>query len=184
MLAQFSGSRSTQDKEKMSIIVKPEDVPEILKLKEGTMNIPIPIMPVGIDLVLSRFIGKVALEALAHRLLNNPKSLEANVVNHESLDPLRTFVRQGANKVWGFNQRQIHPADARFYFQEDNDYNFVDHEFTFLYTEEYELFFVLAIFGIEYAIDLSSPKIDEYTKWLQKNDDKSPLYLDGLHYIL
>ncbi len=52
------------------------------------------------------------------------------------------------------------------------------HEYTLLYTEERNLFFVIALFGIEYSIDMGQPEIIEYENWLLKNQNKSPLYLE------
>ena len=40
---------------------------------------------------------------------------------------------------------------------------------------ELEIYFVIAVSGIEYAICLSDPDISEYRKWLKENNDKSPL---------
>ena len=54
------------------------------------------------------------------------------------------------------------------------------HEWIFLYTEGYELYFVLALFGIEYAINMGGPYIDGYKQWLTEKSGNSPLYPNGI----
>ena len=49
------------------------------------------------------------------------------------------------------------------------------HEFDFLWTKELECYFVLAIMGIEYAINVGGPSIESYTTWLQENNHQSTL---------
>ena len=45
-----------------------------------------------------------------------------------------------------------------------------------LLTPESEYFVVMALFGLEYAINLGGPEIDGYTNWLKHNMNRSPLY--------
>ena len=51
------------------------------------------------------------------------------------------------------------------------------HEWDFLHTEAGEMYLVLAILGIEYAINIGEPCIDGYTSWLREHHGRSPLYL-------
>ena len=44
---------------------------------------------------------------------------------------------------------------------------------------EAEIYFVMAIAGIEYAICLSDPDISGYKKWIAENNDLSPLKDDA-----
>lgn len=172
--------------EGMRVFIKPEDVPRFLENTEpkgGTLYILHPTKPEGIDHLLPRFLGKVAIEALAHRVLDVPEALKVDVVDNEALDPLRTYVRRGSGKMaWPFHQRVLYPADAMFYSEEDDEYYDIPHEFTLLYTEKQELFLVLAIFGMEYTLNMGGPEIDGYLEWLSQNDDRSPLYMDGINY--
>jgi hypothetical protein len=41
---------------------------------------------------------------------------------------------------------------------------------------ESEYYAVIAIFGIEYAINLGGPELEGYERWLKENDNRSPLY--------
>jgi len=123
---------------------------------------------------MSRFIGKIALEALAYRGYEIESWLEKFVDDIE-LDPLRNYVRRGSNNlVWPFHQRVIYEENGRFEDEEYGKYQ-VLHEFTFQVTAEEELFFVLVIFGVEYALNLEDPDVSGYIKW-EENNNKSPLY--------
>ena len=48
-----------------------------------------------------------------------------------------------------------------------------------LFTELGEVYFVIAMHGIEYAINLGGPFIDRYEFWLEKNKHESPLYISN-----
>ena len=65
-------------------------------------------------------------------------------------------------------------ADHRF---TDNDEIFeLPHEYDLLYTDSHEMYIVLAIFGVEYVLNLGGPEIDGYERWLSTNSRVSPLY--------
>ena len=121
-----------------------------------------------------RFIGKVAVEALAQRLINIEGG-QNEIVDLEVLNELRDYVRWNkGNLDWQFHERKIY--DESHCFRKD-DYQFeVLHEYQFLYTEERELYFILAIWGVEYAINMGNVEIKGYLGWLRKNDNGSPLY--------
>ena len=44
---------------------------------------------------------------------------------------------------------------------------------------EAEIYFIMSIAGIEYAICISAPDISEYQKWLEEHDGDSPLKDDA-----
>jgi hypothetical protein len=50
------------------------------------------------------------------------------------------------------------------------------HEFDLLVTETMEHYFVVAICGAEFVINLGGPMLDGYQRWLKQNGDASPLY--------
>jgi len=123
--------------------------------------------------LMSRFLGKVAIEALAKQWIHI-EGWREEILTLENLEPLRRYVRRGDTPSnWEFSQRRIYAADNVFG-ESDQNYE-VLHEFKFIYTEEQRLFFILAIFGEEFAIDMSSASIEEYLKWLDKNGKQSPL---------
>lgn len=114
--------------------------------------------------LFSRFLGMVAVEAMALRLIGNREHL-TNFIDDDQLDVIREHARRGTTADWPFNERRIYSQDAD-----------VIHEFDFLVTPESEMYFVLAIFGLEFAINVAGPTIDGYQKWLRENGDQSPLY--------
>jgi hypothetical protein len=126
--------------------------------------------------VFSRFLGKVAVEAMAARLLQNaPEMLEA-FVQDDQIDHLRNYARYGKQGLeWPYSERRIYPADFSFPTPDGGSYE-VLHEFDFLYTEQGEMYFVLAILGTEYAINMASPDSEGYTQWLAEHGGSSPLY--------
>ena len=50
------------------------------------------------------------------------------------------------------------------------------HEYDLLMTSWGELFLVLAIFGAEFTINFGGPEISGYFRWLNENNNHSPLY--------
>lgn len=129
--------------------------------------------------MMARFLGKMALECLASRMISSDEGYE-EIVDHPQLDPLRNFVRYGQGPDWCFSERRIYVEDARFESSDCPEPYQVLHEFDLLYTENKALFFVCAILGIEFAIDMGDRVIDEYFNWVAANKGGSILLDDGL----
>jgi hypothetical protein len=143
----------------------------------GTLYIPSPDLA-DANYATSRFIGKVGLEVLASRCLEI-LGWNDEVVDKSELDELRRYVRLGAPKViWPVNIRRIYPQDFQF---ADTKYgpHQILHEWDILCTPGGEFYVVVAIFGVEYAINLGGPELDGFHEWLKKNNDRSPLYGRG-----
>lgn len=140
--------------------------------KAGRLYVPKGTPPP--DVVTARFVGKVGLEALAFRVLDVPGALE-EIVNKPELDALRSYVRRGyPESPWPVHQREVYPSGRKF---TDGAEPFeVLHEFTFLYTDECELYIVLAIFGVEYVMNLGERSLSGYHRWLSEHNNASPLY--------
>ena len=126
--------------------------------------------------VFSRFLGKVAVEAMAARLIKNaPETLDA-FVQDEQVDCLRNHARYGNPRLeWPYSERRIYAADFCFPTENGDSYE-VLHEFDFLHTDQGEMYFVLAILGTEYAINVAGPDFEGYTRWLAEHNGASPLY--------
>ena len=125
--------------------------------------------------LVSRFLGKVALEVFAQRVLSVEGGLD-EIINKPELNDLRNYVRRGNQSlVWPYHERRIYPESGYFKSEEDEPYEIL-HEYTLLYTEVEELYLVVAILGVEYALNMGGPEIDGYFSWLKKNEEKSPLY--------
>jgi hypothetical protein len=125
--------------------------------------------------LMARFVGKIALEALAHRVLKVPGGLE-EIVTKTELNELRRFVRfNECAGEWPIHERQLYDMD-----EDDGDGiagSRIIHEFMILHTPPGEVYFVIAFFGREYAINMGGPEIDGLVGWLSANDNRSPLYL-------
>lgn len=148
-------------------------IKHLLSNQSGKFIIPEPLSPD--EKLVSRFLAKIALEALAFKLKNTDGSLDY-LVDDPQLDSLRRYARYAeGNKYWPFSARRIYAEDKLF--TDERGANFeILHEFDLLYTNENELYLVCAIFGIEYVINCAGPELDGYYKWLEENNNLSPLY--------
>jgi hypothetical protein len=130
--------------------------------------------------LFSRFLGKVAVECMALQLLKNGPHMLPEFIDDEQVDLLRNYSRFGKTGLeWPYSERQIYSADFVFPGKNGESYE-VLHEWTFLYTNKTEMYFVLAILGVEYAINMGGPDIEGYGLWLKENNGCSPLYQEGI----
>ena len=67
--------------------------------------------------------------------------------------------------------------DARDEAYKGDVFSSISWEADFLFTELGEVYFIIVMHGIEYAINLGGPIIEGYNFWLKKNKNKSPLYI-------
>ncbi|MCS3925300.1 hypothetical protein M2175_000331 [Bradyrhizobium elkanii] len=158
---------------RMSVDVPLEAVNRVAAMPEGKLIFPMSGQP-PTDPAISRFMAKVALEAMAHRLSGKPEGLDY-LCDESQLDLLRDHARRGRQPVWPVHSRRIYDTDSRAY-DGETDLGQTVHEFDFLVTPENEWYFVLAIFGLELTINLGGPDIDGYLRWLAANENASPLY--------
>lgn len=136
------------------------------------------------DAVTSRFIGKIALEALAHKLSSLDDSLD-QLIDDKQFDPIRNHVRRGSPRTWPCHIRRIYSHHKSWIDSDGETYQII-HESDFLMPgiTEYdgqdpvqaELYFIVALWGMEFAINLGGPCIEGYQAWLQAHDNASPLY--------
>lgn len=153
----------------------------IMKLINGTIkHIIIPVgefEPLKENAVLSRFLAKAAIESFLHRIIDSPR-LVKEVYSAASLEPIKQYARYGKGvKYWKYTQRKIYDEGTLFIRPEEDSSYQVFHEFDFIFTKGGELYFVLAIMGIEYAINMGYSSTDSYINWLEENNYKS--ILDG-----
>lgn len=150
-------------------------IASISNYKTGELIIPEP--PLTEEQIMSRFLGKVAMEALALTALEIPNGLD-EITDKPELDDLRYYVRgSGILKNWPFHMRRIYPEDKLFYEEGYGECEIL-HSFKLLFTECQELYLMLVIFGMEYAINMGGPEIDGYIECLKQHSFKSPLYMD------
>jgi hypothetical protein len=144
----------------------------LFNAKNGTIVVPAENAPPS-DQVTSRFLAKMALEAMAL------KGIEAGLdvdylVDHNQLDLLRAHARRGEPRNWPFSRRRIYEANKPW--NDPDGLHQRVHEHDFLVTEHSEYFFVLAIFGLEFAINMGGTEIGGYLQWLEAHGQVSPLY--------
>ena len=162
-LQPYTGGRMSE------LEIPPEHVPTFLTRKHDTLILPHDMDPPE-GAVVSRFLAKAALETFASRILDDPEWRES-LVDEPQLDLLRNHARRGTDPKWPYHSRQVYDAD-----HVDADGMQIVHEFLLLTTEYDEWYFILALFGTEYALNMGGPEIDGYIAWLEANEGKSPLY--------
>ena len=155
-----------------SIGVPLKALPDVLQRSslEAVFPLDVSVPP---DAITSRFLAKIALEAMAARLVPWPDGI-AYLVDEPQLDEIRMHARYGKPGVWPFHVRTIYDADGATV--RDGKLEQVIHESDILVTPWGEWLHVLAIFGVEFAINLGGPEIEGYLKWLSLNGNASPLY--------
>lgn len=168
--------RAHRGKEKgvaMTLDVPPELFQKLRTAESGQV-----ILPISGDLpdkaIVSRFLAKVAVEAVAQRLLDKPELLEHFIHNPE-FDSLRKFARSGHPKEWPHHSRRLYPTNQRWTDESGQSFQVV-HEYDFLCTRRGEVYFVLALYGLELTINMGGPDIDLYLEWLSENANASPLH--------
>ncbi len=139
-----------------------------------SIRFPVAELPTG--RLFARFLAMIAVEALAKQVLDAAGDLKADLTDKRELEEIRRFTRFGEGiDEWPFSARRLY-AEGQHFTDDDGMISEVLHEYMFLYTDLKELYFVIVIFGIEFAINLGGPEIDGYNEWLTKNSGRSPLY--------
>jgi hypothetical protein len=156
-----------------AISVEPDALPYLMAKKPSVVNLPAPVDSWPTALA-SRFMAKAALESLAERLLDNPIGMHS-LVTDPQLDPIREYGRYGRGKPWPISQRRIYDA-KKSWILPTGEVVQRTWESDFLPTPHGEVYFVLAIFGLELCINLLGRDLRGYTAWLHANNHASPLY--------
>ncbi len=156
---------------------KETDVPNwrdvISQEKNGTLVFRAVFEPEN-NRTLSRFIAKVAYEVLVSKCIEID-GWNDEIVNLHELEEIRQYVRfNKSSSPWPIHIRKLYPHSTAFT-EGESEFEVLN-EWTILVTSDQEYFAVIAIFGIEYTINLGGPELDGYISWLQENDNKSPLY--------
>ena len=163
------------------------------RVKNGEVNeimalyIPEPDYP---NKIMSRFLAKCAYEYFLYNMGKEKYDLcvqELLCKESDILKSLREYARYGKGEYWQYNQRRIYSEGDVVFNQNEGLYYEILHEMKFFTREhkclpdgdvEAEIYFVVAITGIEYVICLSDPNISEYQKWLEEHYGLSPLHDD------
>jgi hypothetical protein len=160
------GASSTRDEARWAASLRSE--------ASGTLFIPTADIP-DPDRITSRFIGKVGMEVLTQKCLHVP-GWNDELVDKAELDQLRRYVRMGQHRItWPVHMRRLYAPDETFRSRAYGEHE-VLHEWSILHVPSSAYYAVIAVFGIEYAINLGGPSVDGYTRWLEEHDNGSPLY--------
>lgn len=158
------------------IIENPTVIRGIVNGTITSMIVPMHADQPEMSLSVCRFVGKIALEALALKMGENAALLD-EIVERREFNAFRNFVRfgQGSPK-WEYYQRRIYPEGAGFRNRDLSDSVYeVLHEVNFIFDDQNDLFACIAIMGVEYCICVSNPSCAGYIKWLEDNKHASPL---------
>lgn len=173
--------------DKAEIVVSEKRIFDSIK-SHNKIYVPIIPKPPRDNAHISKFIGKIALEALARRVFT-AKGWQDDFVDNESLDDIRNFVRRGNGHAhWPYSVRRIYGENKICYDSEVdkwmetlNEYDFLIPDVPVIDGQDYKidnLYFVIAILGIEYCINLSNAGLSRYNKWLADNNYKSILMME------
>lgn len=148
------------------------------------LYIPEPEYP---DAIISRFLAKCAYEYFLFIMGEAKYELWVQELLGSKIDALkdlREYARYGKGRIWQYNQRRIYSEGDCVFSQNENIHYEILHEMMLFPTEykrypngnvEIEIYFVMCIAGIEYAICISDSDISGYQKWLEKHNGISPL---------
>lgn len=136
---------------------------------------------------MSRFIAKCAYEYFLYNVGEENYDLCVKELlgdKSDVLKDLREYARYGKGPYWEYNQRRIYSEGACFVHKVGRECYEILHEMM-LFTKEHKLYptgqfeadiyFVMAVAGIEYAMCISDPSITEYQKWIDEHNGRSPL---------
>ena len=121
----------------------------------------------------------MSVEALINWIKEEPEWIE-EIMNKPELEDIKRYARYGSGtKLWPYHQRRLYNEEDLFVnpLVLAEPYEIL-HEFKFFWTKGQEFYFVLAIMGIEYAINMGGPLIESYIEWLIENGGKSILTSD------
>ena len=125
------------------------------------------------NIYTSRLLAKMALEYFVYRC-----DCLDDVCKYVSKDPvfkdIRSYARYGSRKIWTYSARRIYARNEAY---RGDPFSAINWEADYMFLGNGEVYFIIAMFGIEYAICINHPLVDGYKDWLSKNNWISPLYL-------
>ena len=149
---------------------------------KGALASPVDMSPPP-NTLMSRFLAKCALEALAQRVLEHPLGID-QFINQPQFDLLRRHARYGQPAHWPFHERVLYDQNRPILENGEVVQTVFEYDI-FATTPERtdaegnmvsEFYFVIAIFGVEFAINIAGPEIEGYEIWLREHSNVSPLY--------
>ena len=152
-----------------------------VRMREPFVTCSAMIPPTRVE--TSRFLAKVAIGCVAHRLLSGGRDIDI-LVRDPGLDRIRDHARRGTDPDWPVSVRSIYSPDCRWQ-DDDCGSSQIVTEVDLFDDDEGWPHLVLAVFGTELVIGLCDPDISGFERWLANSGDPSPLYVgsyaDDLH---
>lgn len=168
-----------------SLLLHIDDIDVINSIIEGKSHmmiaeyLPEPEYP---NPLMSRFLAKCAYEFFLFHMGKEKYDLCVNELLGQDTDILKTlreYARFGKGKYWQYSQRRIY-SEGSFFIKDGENISYEPlHEMSFFVKDyikhpdnivEAEIYYVLAISGIEYAICISDPDISEYITLTQEKE--------------
>lgn len=125
------------------------------------------------NIYVSRLLAKMAVESFIYRCGSSDEVCEY-VLEDDLFKNIREYTRRGSGDIWPYSARRIYSRNEAY---EGDPFGSVNWEFDFLFLENGEVYFIIAMHGIEYAFNIVVPSIEGYRDWLEKNSERSPLYI-------
>lgn len=159
------------------------DNPNIIEFisdgKSKCLILPIITEPEKNDILISRFLAKTSLEALAY-YVNEIEGWNDEIISKIELDQIRNYARYGKGEFWNYHQRRVYSEGKTLNDQKNCDETYeILNEFGFFFIDEVYLYFVLVIMGVEYVIGMGGTDINGYVDWLLKNKGAFPINMEG-----
>lgn len=124
---------------------------------------------------MSRFLAKMALEALAFHFKND-KHFINYLIDEPHFELIRNFARFGSGvKEWPYYRRSVFPMDTKMIHPETGKWVTAGFGHDFLITRRRETYFIFIIHGVEFVINIGGPSIKGYEEWLKENNGISPI---------
>ena len=165
--------RHTDGSVAATLNVPPDAFTEIKRAETSTVVFPMSGSPPN-DAVISRFLAKVAVEGMAQRVMNTPGGIDY-IIDEQQFDPIRSFARMGKPNHWPHHARRIYDTNHRWLGEDGKSFQVV-HEYDFLHTNNGELYFVLALYGLELTLNIGGPETAGFIAWLAEHENASPLH--------
>ena len=128
------------------------------------------------DFYVSRLLAKMAIEYFIFRCGSTDEVCEY-VGTDPVFEDIRNYARYGSRKTWIYSARRICARNEAY---QGDPFSAVNCEADYLFLGNGEVYFIIIMFGMEYAICLNHSETEGYKDFLKKNNGESPLRLPNV----
>jgi hypothetical protein len=115
---------------------------------------------------MSRFLAKMALEAVALRFSHSPELLDL-IIDDTHYDRIRNWARRGDNlKEWPYHQRRIYPEETLMHHPKTKEWVQAGFGYDLFVNRRRETYFAFCLYGHEFVINVGGPSIKGFLEWL------------------